>query len=512
MPATTLRSAKTLSGSKQSGEAATQRPACGTSTLAAHAPWLLLCLLLAGGAWYVSAIHYGPGSWVDAVDYAVVGKSLVLEHKFPPAAMRYQDFLAAGADISQPETAMVYPNLLFSMAIGVIGLFRDDFSLLNGIWLNCAISLLFASAAYGLVFSLTREKVLSVLFVGLTLLLAFEHLGRPLTDASLLLFLSLSVWATTRGRPVAAGLFLGTGFLFREQALLFFPFLPLLAPNELRVRTYVANLLRQSVFFLPCLALSKIGTLLLLDGGSFSDFYLGSTTRAVQFTLQGMLTAGKHFADGLRITCIPLLFLAYLLAGKQLPGLCKRLALLAFIQMGIVCVLWNHKALPERYLIYSHFLLLLAVVIALPQARRKNMLIAALLAASIFSQRLEISQKIRSMLKPETSFAAMVATIHAPERLQEIFPPGSVLLSSPGQLPALILKDCIFIRVPAYSEFVLNDNSAVDGILLRGGKYGWDERPFVQDAHGMRFDMVTIPGVRIPPGHRYYKRTGQKDN
>ena len=474
----------------------------------AHAGGLIFCLLLGFSVWYVGAVLHGAGGWADSVTYIIVGKHIALEGHFPPAPPSYEAFMASGAAVFSSQPPYALPNLAFAAAIGLIGRAMGEYTLLCGLILNLGFSLLFAASAYLAGASLFRDRIMALVFT-ITLLMyrhIFVLLGVPLTDLSLLIFCLLSAWAMLQERTAAAGILLGIGFLFREQALLFYPLLPLLHPDVLSVKSYLRVFLKLSLGFLPCFFLAKGANVLFSTGMPAEDFYAAHIAKRISFSSERLSRFLSHAGAIFRVAWAPLVVFLYFLLRRQAPAASTRLAAVGIIHNLAVAFLWSHKPLPQRYYAYSIILFFIAALLPMMTLRHKRAALAAFFVLVAASQGQYITSKLRDFSKAENTMAATIEDIRSPLEMRRVFPKGSVIFSKDEFLAEYAAEGMLPVMGVEYDEFVERNNEAFDGIMVRTDWRGWADRPQVRDKYGVTFKKLELPGVRLSPELLFYIR------
>ncbi len=505
-------------------------PEQGGHSRAVHIACFAICLLAGISAWYISVLHYGTSDWSDSLEYIVVGKHLILEGRFPPAPVSYEAFLAAGPSAYDPNILYFYPNLGYILATGLIGLVSGEFTLAGAIILNLIFTLLFAASAYYVAVRLLRSPPLAALFFCLVTQheLISQFTGTPLTEITLFFFIIISVWTMLQGRSLLAGVLLGIAFVFREQALLFFPVFPLLHPDVVSPKTYLRPLLAVALGFIPWVILAKGAGVFFSDGLPFSDFYATQVSNTLHLSPETIARFWKHIRTAFNLTKIPLGFCLYALLRRKLPETALRLVLLAVIQNLIVSFFWSFKGLPVRYLSYSLILLYLAAFLCIqrfdgpvpvfrgmPEAvrgilsrmREKNVLLALIVIFALFSGRKYIVREWSFFSTTERSLASVFHDTRTPQALSEVFPPGSTIAG--GMMATFSVKGCIPIQPVGYPLFVENNNERLDGLIVRKTWRKWPDAPQVSDKYGNVFERINPPHAPAPDELLYFKRVKQ---
>lgn len=473
-----------------------------------HAGCFVICLLLGFGAWHVSAVEYGASGWADSVGYIMAGKHIILEGRFPASPASYEAFMASGAAVFNSQALYPMPNIAFVASIGLLGLIMGEFTLICGVLVNLGLSLLFVACAYWAGVSLFRDRATALVFT-VTLLIhqhIFVLLGQPLTDPSLLFFSLASAWAMLKDRIVAAGILLGAGFLFREQALIFFPLFPLLHHDVVSLKSYTRILFRLSLGFLPFLFLAKGLAALLSAGAPLEDFYAAHAAKHMGFSLERLSRFCSHAGAIFRIAWAPLTFFAYFALRRQVSAISVRLVAVGVIHNLIVAFLWSYKSLPQRYYAYSIALFTIAALLPAMNLKHRSGILALFCILAAAGHGPSLASTLRDFTRPDHNMAATVEAIRSPLATRKAFPKGSLLLSKDEFLAEYATEGTLPVMAPPYEEFVKHNNEAFDGIMMRNGWQGWTDRPEVRDAHGVRFRKLELPGVRLTPELLFYTR------
>ena len=416
--------------------------------------------------------------------------------------------MASGTAVFSSQPPYALPNLAFTAAIGLIGRAMGEYTLLCGLILNLGFSLFFAASAYLAGASLFRDRAMALVFA--VTLLMYRHifvlLGVPLTDLSLLLFCLLSAWAMLREGTLAAGVLLGVGFLFREQALLFYPLLPLLHPDVSSVKSYLRVLLTLSLGFLPCFFLAKGASALFSAGMPVADFYAAHIAKRLSFSPERLSRFLSHAGAIFRVAWTPLVVFLYFLLRRQAPAASARLVIVGIIHNLAVAFLWSHKALPQRYYAYSIILFSIAALLPMMNLRHKRAALAAFFVLVAVSQGQYIGSKLWEFSKTENTLAVAIEEIRSPLEMRRVFPKGSVIFSKDEFLAEYATEGTLPVMGAEYDEFVERNNEAFDGIMVRADWRGWIDRPQVRDKYGVTFTKLELPGVRLSPELLFYIR------
>lgn len=471
---------------------------------------LLFCLLAAAFICLLSISLYGASQWIDAVRYMSTGKSIVLEGRFMPALLDYRDFITHGA-AAYGEQAYRYPSPAFTISIGLLGLLRGDFSLINSLWVTFAFSVAAACVLYFMSFALMRERLVSVIFVLLVFLhreMIF-HTGLPLTDMGMFFFVCASAFAYVRGKVRIGALIFAFGYMFREVSILFLPLLPLLDPETVTVRAYFKNCLLCLAVFIPFFVLARLTNTLLSYGASEPDFYMNFGRHLLTSA------SSQHFINFLsnilvflkRTAGIPLL--ACLLLWGKMTGQGKRLLAVSLVYGLLACLLSSYsKGVPERYFLPVIPLLTLAVLTAVQSfdGKKRCLAIAFCIVLLVIAGRVHRSPLLFHEAWDGGKTPAKTAELaQAPMLAAEFFPPGAVILSH-GQGPYAV-PDAIHVRLPSVEEFMTADNNGVAGILLMTPRDDWKSMlpvDFFRDSYGTTFEKIDM--APLPVGHAYFKR------
>ena len=523
---------------------------------------LTLAIGLALFLWYCSAINHGHQDWTDAVDYAVTGKSLVLHGRFPDRFVLYEEALVSGAETYKTAT-VVYPNLGFMLAGSLIGLLRQDFSKINGVYLNLGFTLLIAVLLYRIVSAMTRNRLWGLSIIALFFLQrdVFHHLSRPITDISLAFFAPAAAWCMLNGNERLSGLCLGVGFLFREQAALFAPFLPLLHPaaadirSSLLSRTAAKVLLGYAACFASCILLAKAGQLYFLAGSPATDYYLrelamnmdigwaarwSNFKRSMAILLERYLPLAaillmfgcKHFTgrlpgsakivpsglwvllcilfytEGMPVHSVAILCASFIIFKGPISRTSKIFIFAAITPFIILCLLWTHlDSVDMRYFLVSIVFIFLAIYMIVLESRLKTPLFILVFCFFMLTPH-------QSRISPYTLFHLGKNTLSDIKILSEfpmqqgrVFPAGSILLGDSWYLCAYASESAIPVPAPHFDEFIKKDNKNIDGIFLRRLRMGWQGEEVISDSFGNTFERMSIPeNMRNRIELVYYKK------
>ena len=441
--------------------------------------------------WYCSATIYGGKSWDDAIDYAVTAKSLVLHGHFPYTGISYEEALVSGITAYKTTTA-IYPNLGFMFACGFIGMLRQDFSPINAMYLNLGFTLLTAALLYRIASTLTRNRLWGLSIVPLFFIQedVFRWLGAPMTDCSLIFFALASAWCMWNGNERLSGLFLGIGFLFREQAMFLAPFLPLLHPaaadskHKLFSRANAKRLFDYVAFFSAFFLSAKAAQIYFLAGSPASDFSVQDFTRMLKIErplpwwdyfqkITGRILTKEYlplpaiilmfackrlvcilpkivkivpffiwallcfffYTWGMPEHCIVLLCIAFFIFQGPIPRQSKLLIFIGIIQFIILCFLWSliRDDIPRRYFTVSILFVFIAIYMIISISRLRTSLFILCFLFFILTPQTR-SSIYHFLYRPITNFEnytfADVKTAYAFPKQQGdcLFPDGSIVL------------------------------------------------------------------------------------
>lgn len=476
-----------------------------------HALPVFCCLLAAAAVAFLSICLNGADEWVDAVRYMAAGKSIVLNGKFSPEALGYAEFISQGA-AAYGAIAHHYPGPGFTVTIGWLGLLRGDFSLVNPLLLNFFVALGTGLVLYALGFALLKKRWLSVVFVLLVFLHReyIDNAGRPLTDMSLLFFMSAAALAQVRGHTAAAALIFGFSYLFREVGILFLPLLPLLAPGPLSFKGYCKHCFFYALALLPFFLLGRAANACFTYGDQYSDFYLNfSRFLAATLSLESIPYLLNHLYILLKSTAgLPLLGTA--IFWRTAPDTARRLCLAGVVYCLMVCVLTAYSiSMPERYFLPALPFLTLAALAAGHSYDRGKSIAATLLCIVLLvvgGRNYRMPGIALNLFGSGASIAGTFDMLHAPMRLAPLLPPGSALLSE-SQLGDYAAPDCVQVNLPRYEDFVAHDNKNVAAVMLYRPHDGWKDaagEKLISDAFGNVF--VKFEAAPLPDKHVYYIR------
>ena len=523
---------------------------------------LMLAIGLAVFMWYGSAINHGHKDWSDAVEYAVTGQSLVLHGRFPYAPVPYEEALVSGAETYKRATA-VYPNLGFMLAGSLIGLLRQDFSKINAVYLNLGFTLLTAVLLYRITSAVTRNRLWGLSIIALFFMQrdVFHHLSIPITDISLACFAPAAAWCMLNGNERLSGLCLGVGFLFREQAVFFAPFLPLLHPaavdirSNLLSRTTTKLLLGYAACFASCILLAKAGQLYFLAGSPATDYYLRELATSMDIGWAArwsnfkrsmvilsenylhlsailLMFACKHFTDrlpgsaklipsglwvllcivfytkGMPIHCIAILCVAFIIFKGPIPRLSTTCIFTAVAPFVILRLVWTHWVSEDtRYFLVGILFVFLAIYMIILESRLKTLLFTLVFCFFLLMPQARISPS-RFLHLGKSTFSDIKIISEFPMQQGRSFPAGSILLGDSWYLCAYASENAIPVPAPPFEEFVKQDNKNIDGILLRRLRRGWQGEEVISDSFGNTFARMPIPEkIRNRIIHVYYKKT-----
>ncbi len=483
-----------------------------------HALALAVLGIAAVLVFFFSVLSQPYEGWSDETEYLIAGRYMVLEGRFMPEAVPYSEFVEHGAG-SFGSLGRNYPNYGYSLLQGAIGLMRGSFTTMGGIWMSGMALVLAGFASYALFLALTGNRTLA-LVSGLVLLshrLVVPLAGEARPDIVLLLILLLVLLCLARERHFAAGLLLGLGYLVREHALMFLPFLPLLSPQGGSVRGYLRAGAGLVLGFLPALGAAYGLKLLFSVGEQQQNFYIKNHTQWLgaltdsDFAVRVVKHIRSHIGRLGPVAWVALGFVA--LGYRRVPPLVRRMVLLALIFSIIPCIMWGTRPhVPNRYAVYSVPLYIAAFALCVREYRRGALFIAllALPGVALFAYKtVDAEGTLSALASPARTLEAVQRTVEAPFFLRQHFSPGSVLLVNKPAVAMMGMETAALVRLPSYKDFLqAPGNERVDGIFLKDSDTGWPEVEEFSDSHGVRFTRVEVPKEFLPTVFLCYKRAG----
>ncbi len=479
-----------------------------------HVLYLAVIALAAFLAVYFSAFSAPFDSWSDSANYLAAGMHMLQKGSFMPLSLPYEQFARHGA---QGFGSLVndYPNYGYALLQGAIGLACGGGTLLGGVWSAAVSTLCIGVAAYVFLYLLAEDAPLALLFsVGvLSHRLVLDLAATPRPDIMLLLFLLLALICTVRGHHLAAGALLGAGYLIREHALIFLPFLPLLSPQGRTIRGLFRAGTLTVLGFVPAMAVGYGIKLHFTSGQLQENFYVKNHSSWLHSLMRPEAAARvlnhmrSHLARLGPMAWVALGFLA--LRWRQTPPLARRMLLLAVIFSLIPCLMWVERPhVPNRYALYSVPLYLAALILCLRGHRHGAAAVVLLLlpATALFAySTVAKNDSLRVLLSPGFAWERLESDVASPEMLRREFRPGSVMITNrPGML-LLMMDNPVLVAAPGYEEFARSPgNDGLDGILVQRNM-GWPSAAEVVDGRGARFARVALP-EGLDPLFLCYKR------
>ena len=452
--------------------------------------------------------------WMDAVAYQATGRYMVEYGVFMPEPLSYSAFLEKGI-AGFGMTRVNYPNYLYELSLGFLGVLRGDFSLVNGIVLSAGVTLIFALLFYRVARNLLNNAPLALVctvFV-LTNRVVQELTARPLSDLSLLIFGLLAFYAAFKMHSFLAGLILGCGYLFREHAILLLLFIPLASPATDSLRGLVKTGIAMGLGFVPGFAAAALLKGLFTVGEPQANLYASHFLSVQWFSHEAVLRLLSHsrtYAANLGIVLCIVIAISFLLYAK-LSFLSRRALLIGTGVAGLICLLWTmNPSIPERYLAFS--IILFGVMVAdIVQKSRHPVVFFCLFMASSLIFRFPPAFNTdfaTALLSPRQALCDVLATIQSPAQVREFFPPNSIVLESFPPLAYIILDEPVVVSIPAFEDFLAaTGNDKLDGIWLRGHRaLDWPDQDRIADASGIRFQRIVPTGTLFPDGQRFYAR------
>ena len=482
-------------------------PHTSTKIFLAQGTSLALCIVIAVTTFTLSALGKSFFDWSDAIYYLATAKYMMLQCSFAPLPT---DFAFLTKILQQPHYLPLnnYPNYGFEMLLGILSVALKNFSLFNGILLSGLITLLTALTLYGCAIRQLRDKGLAVLVVAGVLFhrVVFEISPRPLSDSGLLLSWVLAVWAMLQNRTLLAGLALGLGYFYREHALLFLPFLPLLSPRCNSIKNYIKIVLPLAVAFAVGPFAAVICKNIYMQGGGADNLYAAHYKNAFRITTASLTRLISHCKTYIINLGIVLLAVAFyiLLRIRVMDNIVVRLFVVSLIIGGLPCILFiPNPTIPERYLAYVIPLLWLATAIMLKKAKYRYIYMAGMVALMLILRWPPAinSASLKQLPQLDTAFSRLHEQVDAPFRLlaKEFSAKGAVLLSNAPPFALVSLDSPLEIRLPDYETFLNGPNNYIlHGIVLISSQSDWPDLPRIVDKAGVTFERIGTPGELVP--------------
>lgn len=461
--------------------------------------------------------------WADAVAYQTSATYIAKSGSFMPEPINYSSISPHTAHAFGSETVN-YPNYGFQFALAGLSALRDNFDLSNGVLLACTATILLGLIAYSCAFALTKQQATSILLAIAVLIhrSVLETAARPLSDIGLLCLFAASTFAMMKERHLAAGLIIGLGYLYREHALMFLPFLPLLSPHTTTIPRYMKVLLAVAAGFVPAtlatvaIKLAFASKVAAPGGYSVYGEWLGqwlSLDAFVKF-LGHAATYAKNFG---MILCI---FLAgALLLWPRLPATTKRMLFVGVMLAAIPCYMWTtQSSVPVRYQIYSIYLFYMAMAVLLsrlPFPRLRIALFATLLVIGTIQRpsRAFNMEAVRALASPAASYQTYFERLRAPLEFARFVKPAGLVLCDAAPFALMTLSSPVVATLPDFETFHAGQNNAlVDAVLIRRTKTEWPREQAFSDALGTTFTLANTIDDNAYEKHYLYIRATPTTN
>lgn len=451
----------------------------------------------------------------DGINYECAAHSMMNNHSY----MRWR-FPYASLSESGPvfNGYFPYPNYAYIFTVGVLGKVRGVWDVSNGLIVSFIFNILVTLAAATLMYRLSRDALLTALFaIALQAAPIFRQTSvLPMTELCLIFFFTLSLMQAMEGRLFLSGVLLGVGYLFRGQALLFVPYLPLVWLGCRSVKSYVKGGFLAGVGFLPFFLFVWGMKYVLARGLPTHDFYSNLALSRVLPNLikPEAISAMLHFSAGViaehSLLFVPVLIL--LVVPGRLSPISQRLTLIAFLNIAETVILWSPDGLvPYRLLV--HFVPLLLVVLYLEFTSRKRRFASGLVLTGLIL--LFPVQDIPDLVKKgsATQLADVKRVVFRYQDLDRaIFAKeGNAIASTDFALTHLYDGRAMPITLPEVNTFLVgNFNRRIDIVLVsarqgRDAVYkSWMSAPAVlMDHKGVTFIQAPTPS---PDYLRVYMR------
>ena len=480
-----------------------------------HGANVVLCVFLALIVFSLSALGRPFFDWADAVYYLATAKHLALYSSFIPVLEEYSQ-LATVLSSTSSGLLVNYPNYGFEILLAAWGGAVNNFSLINGVYLSGVFTVLTAIVIYAFSYGELKNKALAMLIVVGVLLhrVVFEISPRPLSDAGLMFFFMLCVWAMLNNKALLAGIALAAGYFYREHALLFFPFIAWLSPECVSITSYIRiTCIAGCGFILGPLA-AWICKYIFMQGLPAGNYYADYYTEHFRLSFEH----GKRLLLHMRTYAVNLGVVLVVAIGVML---CRvrtlelrvlRLLAVAGALAMVPCVLFvKNPGIPERYLAYSIPLLWLGIALWLKRHKSGTAIFAGVIVFAVLLRFPPAITKnaLVSLGSPQHSFSQLKQEVDAPlSMLAELFPNSNTVLLSEGPPFALVaLNSPTLVRLPEYSTFLKSsDNTIVEGIIVEASNDQWPDSPSLQDASGVLFQRVALPKYGVQPKIRVYRK------
>lgn len=486
------------------------------SVPSAHALSLLIVVTIASLAVFFQISGHSFSDWADAVSYQATGKYLIEYMQLMPAPIGIEMFLASGGE-SFGKEVVNYPNFAFSTLLGLLGWLRGDYSLVNGVLSGLGFSVLLGISCYALMYTVVRSHVMAVVFVFAILFqkTILANSGRPLSDIALLFFFSVAVHASIKDRLFLSGIILGFGYLFREHALMFLPFIPLLSPDANSLSRIIKGELFTIAGFLPFVLASSFYYWWILDGHTQPDYYMSvyATWLDRWFSLEAI---GRLFSN-LRFywSEFGLVLRIFLVWGVirffKLSQLQKACLVIGILLSFVPCFMWTaQQKVPIRYGIYTILLFHVAMASMLPRVKYRSAIYVVIILVAVFQNlpRHINERSLLALMEPVRAVERVMQELRSPTRMSSEFDSGAVILTDDAPLAYITLTSPVTVDAPSYEVFLsLQGNEQFDGIVMRRGKEGWGDAPDrITDAFGISFERIPPKSPSFPEKLAYYRR------
>ena len=467
-----------------------------------HIPFIAALVFLSELLMFLSFTGGAPKTiFLDPIRYQTTAKYIIEHGTFIKAPLSYEEFSERGPEY--PDNAIVnYPCYGYSLLLAATSLATGEYSLLNGVKLNIIIMPLLAFACYWMMYSLCRKRLISA---SITLAVLFNPqvsylsaVSRP--DLLLLLLTILAVMSMLKGKHALTALILGVGFLFREHALMFLPFMLLLSPRVTSFKNFMLAGIVMVAAFIPFWATKYVLKLIFTPTGQVASDYYNVFFTWIQkwFTVDAI---GKFFIncwDGLFAISFVLgaLIIVCITRPKLFPKTARRLILVASIFILIPCIMWT--AMPNiktRYFVYTLPLLWAAFVIFIAKYnwKKENLIVGGIILIAILTNLSPYINKFSfsALGSPARSIQVVAEYVDlTKDNLYKYFKPGSVLMVKYPPIPAMSLDDLIMIQMVDYDVFLEGKrNHEIDGLVFFGKNYGFPKTDFV-DKQGNKFKRI----------------------
>ncbi|MEN6626049.1 MAG: hypothetical protein ABFD69_07480 [Candidatus Sumerlaeia bacterium] len=281
-----------------------------------------------------------------------------------------------------------YPNYAYIFTVGVLGKIRGVWDVSNGLIVSFFFNILATLATATLMYRLSRDALLTLLFaVALQAAPIYRDVSiLPMTELCLVFFFTVALMQAMKGRLFLSGVLLGVGYMFRGQALLFVPYLPLVWLGCRSIKGYIKGGFWAGLGFLPAFLVVWRMKFILARGLPTYDFYADLALARVlpQLLEPGAISAMLHFSAGV-IAEHSLLFLPALILlmnPGRLSPVSRRLALIALLNIAQTVILWAPDGLV-CFRLLVHFVPLLLIVLYLEFTSRRRRFVSGLVLTGL---------------------------------------------------------------------------------------------------------------------------------